>query len=82
MSRHVLMVLTNATEGDDGEFNRWYDEVNFTEPAGPISLASSGTRHLSDRPPPFPSRVPLDCLTQDSAHPKGTGATLTQADRK
>ena len=45
MSRHVLMVLTNATEGDDAEFNRWYDEVHFTEPAGPISLASSGTRH-------------------------------------
>ncbi len=31
MSRHVLMVLTNATEGDDAEFNRWYDEVHLKE---------------------------------------------------
>ena len=72
MSRHVLMVLTNATEGDDAEFNRWYDEVHFTEPARPI-YAGLERHSPSERPPPYPSRVPLDCLTQDSAHPKGCG---------
>ena len=31
MSRHVLLVFTNATPGDDEEFNRWYDEVHLKE---------------------------------------------------
>ena len=31
MSRSVLLVFTNATDGDDVEFNRWYDEVHLKE---------------------------------------------------
>jgi len=31
MSRHVLLVFTNSTPGDDEEFNRWYDEVHLKE---------------------------------------------------
>ena len=26
-----LLVFTNATEGDDAEFNKWYDEVHLKE---------------------------------------------------
>lgn len=29
MARHVLCVLSNATEGADEEFNRWYDEQHL-----------------------------------------------------
>ena len=31
MARSVLLVFTNATDGDDAEFNRWYDEVHLKE---------------------------------------------------
>jgi len=31
MARSVLLVFTNATDGDDVEFNRWYDEVHLKE---------------------------------------------------
>ena len=29
MARHVMVVLTNAVEGRDEEFNRWYDEEHL-----------------------------------------------------
>ena len=29
MPRHKLVVLTNATDGQDDAFNRWYDEVHI-----------------------------------------------------
>jgi len=31
MERHVLVVLTNAVEGTDDEFNAWYDQVHLRE---------------------------------------------------
>lgn len=31
MDRHVLVVLTNATEGNDDEFNEWYDNTHLPE---------------------------------------------------
>lgn len=31
MARSVLLVFTNATDGEDAEFNRWYDEVHLKE---------------------------------------------------
>jgi len=31
MARHVLLVMTNCAEGEDAEFNRWYDEVHLPE---------------------------------------------------
>jgi hypothetical protein len=31
MSRSVLLVFTNATDGDDAEFNRWYGDVHLAE---------------------------------------------------
>ena len=31
MARSILLVFTNATDGDDEEFNRWYDEVHMKE---------------------------------------------------
>ena len=31
MPRSVLLVFTNATDGNDEEFNRWYDEVHMKE---------------------------------------------------
>lgn len=29
MAKHLLVVFTNAAEGRDDEFNRWYDEVHL-----------------------------------------------------
>lgn len=29
MAKHLLVVLTNAAEGKDDEFNRWYDDVHL-----------------------------------------------------
>ena len=29
MSKHMLVVFTNAADGKDDEFNRWYDEVHL-----------------------------------------------------
>ena len=31
MARSVLRVFTNATDGNDEEFNRWYDEFHMQE---------------------------------------------------
>jgi hypothetical protein len=31
MARSVLLVFTNATDENDEEFNRWYDEVHMKE---------------------------------------------------
>ncbi len=29
MAKHMLVVLTNAAEGKDEEFNRWYNDVHL-----------------------------------------------------
>lgn len=29
MARHILMAFSNALEGTDDEFNRWYNEVHL-----------------------------------------------------
>ncbi len=31
MARSILLVFTNATDGNDEEFNRWYDEIHMKE---------------------------------------------------
>lgn len=31
MSRHTLVVMTNAAEGKDAEFNAWYTDVHLPE---------------------------------------------------
>jgi hypothetical protein len=31
VAKHMLIVETNCTDGDDDEFNRWYDEVHIPE---------------------------------------------------
>jgi len=31
MAKHVWLVFTNATPGDDSEFNRWYDEIHIPD---------------------------------------------------
>ena len=34
MARHMLVVLTNAAEGRDEEFNRWYNDVHLGDVLG------------------------------------------------
>jgi hypothetical protein len=34
MTRHILLVSTNAKEGRDEEFNRWYNSVHIPEVLG------------------------------------------------
>lgn len=31
MAKYILVVGTNATPGNDAEFNKWYDEVHIPE---------------------------------------------------
>lgn len=31
MARHTMLVLINAKEGRDDEFNRWYEEVHLND---------------------------------------------------
>ena len=31
MARHTMLVLVNAKEGRDEEFNRWYEDVHLTD---------------------------------------------------
>ena len=31
MARSILLVFTNADDGRDAEFNRWYDEIHLKE---------------------------------------------------
>ena len=31
MGRHILVVMTNATEGRDAEFNEWYSNTHLRE---------------------------------------------------
>ena len=34
MAKHMLVVLTNAAEGQDEEFNRWYNDVHLGDVLG------------------------------------------------
>jgi hypothetical protein len=40
--KHLLIVETNCTDGDEDEFNRWYDEVHVPE-----LLQIPGFNHVS-----------------------------------
>ena len=31
MAKHMLLVFTNAADGKDDEFNRWYNEVHLVD---------------------------------------------------
>jgi len=48
MSRHVLLVFTNPTPGDDEEFNRWYDEVHLKEVLETPGFVAAERFDLSD----------------------------------
>ena len=48
MARSVLLVFTNATPGDDAEFNRWYDEVHLKEVLETPGFVAAERFDLSD----------------------------------
>lgn len=48
MPRHVLIVLTNAVEGREGEFNQWYDEVHLSDVLGVEGFAAAQRFKLSE----------------------------------
>ena len=48
MARSVLLVFTNATDGDDAEFNRWYDEVHLKEVLEAPGFVAAERFDLSD----------------------------------
>ena len=56
MTKHVLVVFTNAVEGQDDEFNRWYDEIHIPDLLKIPEIRSAQRFRLSGAqkmPPPF-----------------------------
>lgn len=56
MSKHVLVVFTNAVDGQDYEFNRWYDDVHIPDLLKIPEFRSAQRFRLSGAqrmPPPF-----------------------------
>ncbi len=59
MSKHVLVVFTNAVNGRDDEFNDWYDRIHIPDLLKIPEIKSaqrfrlSGTQRMS---PPYPWR--------------------------
>ena len=48
MAKHVLVVLTNAVEGRDDEFNKWYDEVHLRDVLGVDGFRAAQRFRLSE----------------------------------
>jgi hypothetical protein len=56
MSKHVLVVFTNAVEGQDEEFNDWYDRVHIPDLLNIPEIKSAQRFRLSGAqkmPPPY-----------------------------
>lgn len=57
MGKNVMVVLTNALEGRDDEFNRWYDERHVGDVLGQGPFSSVQRFRVADvdtgAPPPY-----------------------------
>jgi hypothetical protein len=57
MAKHVLVVFTNAVEGREEEFDRWYDDVHIADLLKIPGIVSAQRFRLSDTQrtrPPYP----------------------------
>jgi primosomal replication protein N len=48
MGRHILVVMTNAVEGKDQEFNHWYSNVHLGEVVAIPGFVSAQRYKLAD----------------------------------
>ncbi len=48
MGKHVMVVLTNAADGRDAEFNEWYDKVHLVEVLEAEGIQAARRYRLSD----------------------------------
>ncbi|MCE2510411.1 MAG: hypothetical protein J4G10_05475 [Alphaproteobacteria bacterium] len=46
--KHLLLVLSNPTEGQEKEFNRWYDELHLDEMLATTKCTSAQRFKLTD----------------------------------
>jgi hypothetical protein len=58
MARHTFVVLTNATEGNEDEFNEWYDHEHLQDVLAVEGFVAAQRFRLSDMDPAqeFPHR--------------------------
>lgn len=59
MPKYVLLVLTNAADGRDADFNDWYDQRHLPDVLdvpGMISAQRLELAPLQRKPPPYPYR--------------------------
>ena len=55
MARHTLVVFTNAAEGKDEEFNRWYNDVHLGDVLGIEGFVEAQRFELKDMDGSAPS---------------------------
>ncbi|MCH9675347.1 MAG: hypothetical protein K0U93_28170 [Gammaproteobacteria bacterium] len=48
MAKHTLVVMTNAQDGKDDEFNEWYTNVHLTEVLGVDGFVAAQRFKLAD----------------------------------
>jgi hypothetical protein len=46
--KHIMVVLTNAAEGEDDAFNRWYDETHLSDVLGKGPFAAAQRFRVAD----------------------------------
>jgi hypothetical protein len=49
MAKYVILALTNPTEGNEDEFNRWYDESHIADVIDVPGFVSARRFRLADR---------------------------------
>jgi hypothetical protein len=81
LSRHLLVVLANATEGSDEEFNRWYDGVHLPQLLAIPGLVSARRYRLDQRQMRGTRSRPFEYLTLyeiESDDPKSVGDQIIE----
>ena len=75
MAKYIMVVGSNATPGDDAEFNKWYDEIHIPEVCA-IPGITGGRRYEAD--PAAPGERPyLAIYEMETDDPQKVMAELT-----
>lgn len=79
MDRSILVVLTNPTEGDDDEFNQWYDSTHLGEVLGVDGIVAAQRFRLAPVEGAAPCAHRYLALYELEGEPSAAVEALTRA---
>lgn len=68
LDEYILVVMTNAVEGLEDEFNEWYDHVHIHEVLSRVTLVSAQRFELADVQATLEAKAPYRYMTVYELH--------------